>query len=315
MKNNVITFILTLFSFLSFAQVIFPNDIGKVITDENLSESKILKFNDFYISNLGFKRVNDTLYFDNVKKESLSLTSFKKGNKIYSVVDYLTIANHWNDFEKELKDFEITKLKANTFTAVNKDYNDYKIELLENGIINNQKVKHIRFSFAYEKKVKSEKPTFPIVKEYPFHYTVWYFDVKLITEEKDTYYPTIILTKEKTKNKIEFLDKKSILISYVDENNILLKSQGTYMSSENAIVGTHIYKQVDGPSIYLELENSHLIKDKLYMGKTIHFSKLSKKEFLEFIFNMYFNINKNDKGFILKSKIELNRPALEEIIE
>ena len=121
----------------------------------------------------------------------------------------------------------------------------------------------------------------------------------------------ITLTKETGKNKIEFLDRKNILISYVDKNNRQQKAKGAYKSSAYGVAGTGIYSQVNGPGIHFELKNSPVILDKLYLRKTVEFSKLPAKDFLAFIFNMDFNIAKSDIGFILQSKIELNRPAFD----
>jgi len=315
MKKTLTTFTLIFFSLFSFSQTIFPDDIKKVVTDENLSENKILKFNDFYLSNLDFKKINDTLYSDNKTKETISITSFKQANKVYSIINYFTVGNHWDDFEKGLKDFKITNITAKTFIAEYKDYKDYKIELLEDSLVQNNKLKHLRFSFAYEKAGELDKPFFPIKTEYPFHYSVWYFDVKLKPEQNKTYFPTIFLKKEKTNKKIEFLDKNNILISYVDENNILQKIKGRYTvyGKNTAHGGSGIFSQIVGPSIGFILENSSVILNKLYLHETVNFSKLSSKDFLEFMFHMNYNITKSDSGFIMNSKIELNRPPAPDI--
>lgn len=101
MKKILTLLLVSIFHISCFSQTIFPDDIQKIITDEKLFGNEILKFNEFYISNLDLKKINDSLFFNNKTKETLSLSRFKKTNKIYGIINYLTIGSHWNDFKME----------------------------------------------------------------------------------------------------------------------------------------------------------------------------------------------------------------------
>lgn len=318
MKKTLITFLLTLSFLSSFSQIIHPDEIRYIVTDEDLSENKVLTFNDFFLFGLEFERVSDTLYINRKTNEKMILTAFEKENKIHAAIDYFTDGNHWSDFKKSLKDFNITHLTANTFIAEYKPYKEYKIELLGEGLGENNKQKHLRFSFHYSPH-QSGEPFFPLLIQYPFRYSTWYFDIKIFdTEEKETYAPVIMLTKEVGKNKIEFLDRENFLISYIDEQNHLQKIKGRHGSYEHR-KGTAIgvsrqgfYSRFDGrPGIYFRLENASVIFDKLHLNEKVEFSELSTKDLVEFIFNMDFNIAKIDEGFLLRNKIEIDAPIID----
>jgi len=224
-----------------FAQKFYPMNFVHLYTDEGVSKNEVAILNPIYLPSAGFERVDDTLYINKQNKEQVMLSTRQYDNKNEVLLTYRTVAD-LKIFKERLQEYQpkLEQTDAHTYQATFKNPL-IKFMIMEDTVIDNKRFRDIKFLLVYDKGQKfpfsSDNCTFPITETYPFQNTTWYFSAKYdrSPSSSESNAMQLILGKEKTAYKIEFVDDIHFKVTYTDPKKKAHVYQSTYNSYKSEI--------------------------------------------------------------------------------
>ncbi|WP_343564018.1 hypothetical protein [Sphingobacterium sp.] len=318
--NRKIVTLLCLLVFIScmgnrlFAQKFYPMNFVHLYTDEGISKNEVAILNPIYLPAAGFERINDTLYINKQNKEQVMLSTRKDDDKNEVLLTYRTVAD-LKIFKERLQEYQpkLEQTDAHTYQATFKNPLIQFI-IMEDTVINNKRFRDIKFLLRYDKGQKfsfsSDNCAFPITATYPFQNTTWYFSAKYERSSSSSEYNDmrLILSREKTAYKIEFVDDIHFKVTYTDPKkkaHIYQSRYNNYKSEINFYANSFEWADKDNMGRALETMPEKYAGSDSFFGDPKNFARAAgSARYFRFIFSKSYRCLYHIDGGVMELKTQ-----------